>query len=217
MAAAAVLTSIGILFTSFIIGYFTYYFTRPLEKDKKKKQLEEITSLLINFIIYVWVGKIIANINLFVQDPLSVLAYPSNSTAFYIAVLLIILNIMYKVKRHSFEPNMLLYAFVPIFLISSFVYELIQFIVEQSVLILPYLSLLLVLVILTLLERMYTEKNLYFLVFVWTIGQILLSLIMPFTRIFGFIVHPLFFIITFISLLSIFILTYKRKVSSWVE
>ncbi|MGM8363897.1 hypothetical protein ACLIBG_00315 [Virgibacillus sp. W0181] len=213
MAATAVLMSIGILIASFLISYVFYYFTSSLPKHVKKKQLEEITSLLINFVIYTWVGKIVANLGIFMQDPLSVLAYPSNSTAFYIACVLIIINIIYKMKRHSFDVIALLLAFTPIFFISSFIYEFLQMVLEHSSIMLPYLSLLFVLVMLVLMERFQEERNVYILLLVWSIAQFILSLVMPYTSVYGFMIDPWFFIIIFFVIVTFQRLHYKRKVS----
>src|SRR5690625_2609412 len=103
MASAQVLLSIAIIIISFVIGFIFFYIISPLSKEEKRKHIEELVSLLINFIIFIWVGKIIMNLAIFISDPLAVLAYPSDSSAFYIACLLIILNIIYKTKRHGFQ------------------------------------------------------------------------------------------------------------------
>src|SRR5690625_3372838 len=126
MPAVWMFMSIIILIVSFIAGFIFFYVTSSLTNHVKKKQLGEITSLLIDFIILIWIGKLILNINVFIRDPLAVLAYPSNSKAFYIAVLLLILHIGYQVKRHKLEIKALLFSFVPVFLVASFVYEFIQ-------------------------------------------------------------------------------------------
>src|SRR5690625_3616935 len=70
---------------SFIAGFIFFYLMSALSKAKKKQQAEEVTSLLINFVIYIWIGKILLNFLTFIKDPLAVLAYPSNSHAFYIS------------------------------------------------------------------------------------------------------------------------------------
>ncbi|MGM8213186.1 hypothetical protein ACLIBH_10380 [Virgibacillus sp. W0430] len=217
MALTAALTKIGILVTSFLLSYIVYYFTNSLPHQSKKEQLEELTSLLINFVIYIWVGKIVANIQLFIQDPLSVLAYPSSSAAFYVAVLLIGINVAFKIKRHSFNAKMLLYVFTPIFLLSSFMYELIQLLFNKNYVMLPYLSVMFILVILVLMERFNKGKQLLVLIFIWNIAQLVLAIVMPYTRIFGYLIDPLFFVLMIISLIVLYRLTYKRKVSAWVE
>src|SRR5690625_2354324 len=118
--------SIAIIIVLFIACYILFDVTSPLTNHEKKQQLGEVTSLLIDFIIFIWIGKLTLNIKVLISNPLAVLAYPSNSQAFYITVLLLILNIRYKVKRHKIKIIPLLSSFVPVFLVASFVYEFIQ-------------------------------------------------------------------------------------------
>lgn len=121
-----IITSIAIIFTSFTAGFGFFYLFSPLTKEVKKKQLEQLLSLLINFFIFIWVGKIILNIGVFVRDPLAILAYPSNSNAFYVATLFIALNVMYIGKKGKINSLQLLTVFVPVFLAAAFVYEFFQ-------------------------------------------------------------------------------------------
>lgn len=72
MPTAWVFMSIVIILICFIVGYIFFYVTSPLTIHAKKQQLEEITSLMINFIIFIWIGKLTLNIKMFVSDPLAV-------------------------------------------------------------------------------------------------------------------------------------------------
>ncbi len=118
---------------SFLSGIIVYYLISTDENAKKKSSVEAIISLTINFIIYIWLGKIIINITKFIRDPLSVLAYPSNADAVYIATILLFINLLYRKFRNDEQLSTILFAFIPVFLISSFVYEFYQLIVERSV------------------------------------------------------------------------------------
>ena len=215
MATTAVMTSIGILVVSFLIGFFVYYILFPQSKKLKKKNMEELTSLFINFVIFIWVGKIIAHFPSFIKDPLSILAYPSNSSAFYIAIVLILINIFYKRKRHSFHVQLLFSTFIPIFFFSSFVYEVIQLYVEGNYIRLPSISLLFLLVLLIVTtERFRREKGLYILFIGWSLGQVLLSFVLPYVTVFGYIIHPIFLWVVLVSLLFLYYFQKKRKVTS---
>lgn len=123
MLSTTVMMSIGILVSSFIVGFLFYFLIADEAKERKKQHAENILSLLINFILYIWIGKVVIHINLFVQDPLAVLAYPSDSRAFYIASVLITVNIYYLIttKRQTGRP--LFNTFVPFFIATSFVFE----------------------------------------------------------------------------------------------
>lgn len=59
MAIASKLTSIGIIAFSFAIGFLSLYYFSDLTKDEKKKHLEELLSQIINFVLLIWLGKII--------------------------------------------------------------------------------------------------------------------------------------------------------------
>src|SRR5690625_3451826 len=96
MVIASRVASIGIIIVSLAIGLITFYILNDLPKEKKKKYMEEFISQLVNFIIFIWVGKILLNISLFIQDPLAVLAYPGDSGAFYLAVLFTAIIAVYK-------------------------------------------------------------------------------------------------------------------------
>src|SRR5699024_3083363 len=119
------LQKIGVIIGSFLMGFVFFYMTNPFPKKMKKSILEQLSSLLINFVIYIWVGKIILNIHVFVQDPLAILVYPSASDAFYVASLLISLHIGWNVWRRKMDLH-ILEAFVPVFLGASFIYEFVQ-------------------------------------------------------------------------------------------
>lgn len=213
MPSVWVLTSVAAIVASFIIGFLIFYIISPLEKKEKKHLLEEILSLLINFIIYIWVGKVISNVSTFIQDPLAVLAYPSNSSAFYIALFFTVIHVGYKVKRSQMQIVPILYSFMTIFLAASFIYESIQMIVfdEQSSWI--YLALLLVLMIVWIsLDGRVSMRNVAFVLLItWTVGKMLLSFFLPFTTVFGYMVSSVFFIILLIFFISLYVITAPKS------
>lgn len=212
MATVQALTSIGIIVSSFMIGLLFFYFLSPLNKKEKKFQLEETVSLIINFIIFLWVGKIIINFSQFIRDPLAILAYPSNSSAFYIACFLIILNVIYKVKRHKFQFRPLLTSFIPIFLVANFVYEFIQIVIYGNTW--TYMALLLVLIMLYLLlfeKRPHILS--YVLILSWSIGQLVFSFIFPYTTVLDFMLSPWFFGVVIIITLVFLNIDIRKKVS----
>lgn len=217
MAYTQVLISISILIISFLAGSLFFYFISPLTKVGKKQQLEEVFSQVVNFIIFIWLGKIITNIATFIHAPLTILAYPSNSQAFYVAVVLMIITFAYNVWRHGFHLYPFFQAFIPVFLASSFVYEFINMTYSKNAYAWGYLGLLMLLLILYVFlnERM-TSKGLFLLVIVWGIGQLLLSFVLPFTTIFGYTIAPWFLIILISLFITLFIYDRKRG-SSWVE
>jgi len=179
---------------SFIAGFIFFYLMSALPKAKKKQQAEEVTSLLINFVIYIWIGKILLNFFVFIKDPLAVLAYPSNSHAFYLAVLFSGIHIWYKKKRRKLDWQLLLHSFIHVFLFASFIYELIDVIWMGNSHLLGYLSLLFVLLLaLIMLQNSVSMAILNKgLLFIWGAGQLALAFIMPFATVYGYMMAPWF-------------------------
>ncbi|WP_047986452.1 hypothetical protein [Ornithinibacillus californiensis] len=211
MAIASKLTAIGIITLSLAIGFLFFYIYSDLKKGQKKKHIEELTSQLINFVIFIWLGKIVLNLSTFLSDPLSVLAYPSDSKAFYFAIVLIALLLLYKSKRKNMKVLPLLESFVQLFLISSFVYEFIQLVVEDNSYAFGYVILLAILIgiFFFLRERLNVIILLIILVTAWSVGMVSLALIQPFVTVFGYMMAPWFVGVIFIT--SIGGLTYKLR------
>jgi len=194
MATKWIIKSVVMVIVSFIIGIVFYYITSPLQSNQKKRQLEEVLSLIINFVIYIWVGKIVLNVSTFVSDPLAVLAYPSNAAAFYVATFLFLINIGYKIWRHSFNVVEWLGAFVPVFLASTFSYEFMQLIESGSKQGLNQLILLMILLIIYLLlqRKLSNQRMALILITGWVFGQFILSVIFPMVTLFGYTMKPWF-------------------------
>lgn len=211
MAATAILIQITIIMASFIGGVVIYYVMSTDPKEQKKKQIEDVLSLSINFVIYIWIGKIIVNIKKFLGDPLAILAYPSNSYAFYIATLFIIMNVLYRKYRHHEQIEFIMQAFLMIFLNATFLYELMHVILLNQ----PYNKIYLffitglTVVYLALYGKLTRSIQVYVFGILLLLGQCMLTLVTTIT-IFGYRLVPSYFI----SLLIIVVitLTTKRKV-----
>lgn len=211
MAIASKLTAIGIIALSFAVGFLSFYLLSDLTREQKKLQVEEIISQLFNFVIFIWIGKILINLSTFISDPLSILAYPSDSKSFYFAIVSIALMLLYKSKQKNMQVIPLLDSFVHLFLISSFVYEFIQFVVVDNFYALGYLILLSILIAIFFLlrERFTTLKMLTVIVIVWSIGMLILGFVQPFVTVFGYIMAPWF--VGLFLVMSVGILTYKIR------
>lgn len=216
MAQLSALREIGILIGSFIVGLLFFYVISPYSKDRKKYVMEQISSLLINMVIYVWISKILLNIDVFISDPLAILAYPSDSSAFYLASFVTALHVGWKVWRGKMQDIALLVAFVPIFLSASFTFEFIQMVWYQNSLSGIYLGLLMTLIIAFLLlqERVTGWKLSLGLMILWSLGQLVLSFILPFATVFEFIMAPWYLSILFLAFLGLYIFLYRKSVLS---
>lgn len=211
MAMGSKLTAISMVALSLAIGFLSFYIYSDLAKEEKKKHIEELISLLINFLLFIWLGKIVLNLAIFISDPLSILAYPSDSKAFYFAIVLIALLLLYKSKRKNMKVLPLMESCVHIFLIGSFVYEFIQFVIEDNPYAFGYLILLAILigVFFFLRDRMTNLMLLIIYVTSWTIGMMILAFVQPFITVFGYIMAPSFIGVFFV--MSIGGLTYQLR------
>jgi hypothetical protein len=211
MPSVAALMPIGIIAVSFLVGFIFFYVMSPFTNKEKKKQAEAILSLLINFVLYMWAGKILLHLSVFVKDPLAVLAYPADSHAFYLAVLFSVLHIGYKVRRQGLDAQQLLYAFAYVFLFSSFVYECIDIIWMGNRYTWGYLGLLFVLLLLLILMQHTSRAKLNAgLLLIWGLGQLVLAFALPFAAAFGYLMAPWFLIIVLaVSIYLIWRNTYR--------
>lgn len=212
---AAKITAIAVIVISLIIGVISFYIMSENPKIKKKKQMEEMISQLINFIIFIWLGKILVNITIFIKDPLAILAYPSGSDAFYLAVLFSALTLAYKAVRKQMDVIGFIQSFIPVFLVASFVYEFIQIVWQDNTYSTWYVALLAILLILFQLikDRIAAGISTMVILIGWSAGMVTLTFIQPFVTVFGYIMEPwfigLFFIASFILLIE------RRRRNGW--
>lgn len=199
MAMASVLSTITIIIISMIMGLICFYVMSDLPKIQRKKQIEEMTSQLINFVIFIWLGKILLNLTIFIRDPLAILAYPSNSFAFYLAVLFSALLLTYKSIRKKVDVFTLMNSFIPVFLVASFVYEFIQIVWHNNTYSIGYLAWLSVLLIMYLLIRDHVITYTLTIIMLsgWAAGKLVLAIVLPFTTVFGYIMTPWFLVLFF--------------------
>ncbi|CEI83030.1 hypothetical protein J18TS1_07470 [Oceanobacillus oncorhynchi subsp. incaldanensis] len=213
MVIASKLIAAGIIAASFLVGCLSFYIMSNLPIKMKKKHIAEIVSQLINFVLFMWAGKIILNLSSFLSDPLTILAYPANSMAFYFAVFASIIMLIYKDKQKKLDLCPFMESFVHVFLVASFLYEFLEIILKDNVYAFGYLLLLSVLIILYffLRERIQIKLLLLIILGSWSLGIITLSFMQPFVTVFGYMMDPWFISIFFIIVLALSNLFYKTK------
>lgn len=192
MAIESKLVEIGITAISLAIGFLSFYLLNEHSKETKRRHLEEFTSQLINLVLFIWLGKIVLNLRLFISDPLAILAYPSNSDAFYFAIGCVSLLLLFKAKRKKMYVLLFLESFVQVILVGSFIYEFIQLIVNDNRYALGYLLLLAILmgIFIFFRERMTSIVLLMTVITAWSLGMVILMSIQPFVTVFGYIIGP---------------------------
>ena len=143
---------------------------------------------------------------------MSVLAYPSDSKAFYFAIVSIAVLLLYKAKRKNLHVLPLFESFAHFLLVSSFVYEFIQFMIKDNRYAFGQLLLLAVLigVFFFLRERIKVTILLMAIVAVWSAGMIILGFMQPFVTVFGYLMAPWFIVLFFV--VSMLGLTFKLRI-----
>lgn len=211
MTTSSILSSIGITVLSLGVGFITYYIFSDLAKEKKKIYMDEILNQLINFIIFLWIGKILLNLSIFIVDPLAILSYPSNSHAFYLAVLLSMITIVIQSRRRKAEVLPVFNAIIYIFLIASFVYEFAQIIWNDNTYSIGYMGLVAFLIV--TFEVMRNLISLYWLNLIiflgWTIGSLAFAMSMPIMMVFGYTMAPWFLVLLLI--IGCLLIIYKNR------
>lgn len=213
MAVQSKLLEIGILVSSLAVGLLAFYLLSDSPKAEKKKQMDDMISQMINFILLIWLGKIIMNFSLFLSDPLAVLAYPSDTDAFYTAVILMTIWLLVQSRRNKLKVFPLIVSFIPVFLVSSFVYEFIEWTAYDNPFAIGNLILFAVLIGLYffLKERLDEAVLLFILITAWSFGLVFMMTFQPFITIFGYIVGFEFVGLFFVISDGILIYRFRKK------
>lgn len=205
MATTAKLLSLAIIFFSIITGLFLYYWMSPTSKDEKRKQMENVTNFFISFVIFMWIGKVIMNLSIFLKDPLAVLAYPTDSTSFYFALIGSILRLFFKRKNIRFP--IFFNALVPVMLTASFMFEFIQFMQDRNLYSLTNMILYMILVsIFYYLNERVSMLVLFFILLIsWFIGTMVMLFTQPYVLFFGYFLSLPFILLFFLFNASVLI------------
>lgn len=204
---------IPMLVNIFSIGFgaAVFYLVSDLENGQKKKRTEEAFSQIVNFVLFIWLSKILLNLPLLFSDPLAVLAYPSDSRAFYLAIFLSSAFLMYGMKSKRVQGWPLIQTLLYLLLPAAFFYEFAQLAWFDDVYALG--NLILYAVLLALFLGLNDRVNPYavgpVLLSVWTGGMLLISSIQSYSSTFGYVIEPWFIIILFIT--SYFLIFYSNR------
>ncbi|WP_419893833.1 hypothetical protein [Oceanobacillus kimchii] len=200
-----------LLIGSFLLGIVFFRFISPYSKLETKKRIDKIMNLFIMFVVFLWLGKIITNLSTFINDPLPILAYPSDSKAFYVAVALSIVYVKLKLAKDYNQAMDVLYAWLIVFFTASFVYGFVQMIFGAAVFSWQYLGLIVLLLILFILQQdKLSKENLVFTgLLSWSIGQWLLAIFSR-TTVFQFNLSHWFYAVVLVG--SVILTIYGKKV-----
>ena len=204
--------SIGIMAISFFVGTLAFYWISALDKEERKKQLDEVINFLFNFMIFIWVSKIIINFSVFKNDPLAILAYPSNSSSFYMAVVISGVFIYFRMVKQKLQVAEFVRALIQVVLTSSFIYEFIYFIQDRNEYPLSNMILFaLLLGIYYVAEKRNDLQSFTILLFGWTIGAIILYATQPYVTFFGYLLSLPFIVVFFLVNLGVLVFSKLKR------
>lgn len=194
MAIISKLTIISIIAISFGLAFLVFDLMSPLAKTQRKKEIGEAASQLINFVLFLWLAKILLNLPLFVQDPLAVLAYPSNSEAFYLATLFTGGLLFHQSRKKKIGGALFAHSLVQVIPAASFFYEFIQLMWRDNPFSLHYLIVFAVLLALfyMLQGRVSPQNQISIILGTAAAAFFAISFMLPYLSLFGYILEPWF-------------------------
>lgn len=194
MVITETLISAVILGVSGVFGSIIYFMMNSSSKSEKKGTLEELLSQFINLMIFIYIIKIILNLDIFLADPMAVLAYPSDSTVFYSAIVLTGFMIIYKNIKGKIDLRRYSDGLITVFLTSSMMYEFIHFIIYDDTYAFVYFIVLAVvfLVFYMLYNRVEKKNILIIAVLLWTPAIIIMSTVYGTATVFDYTMLPWF-------------------------
>ncbi len=208
MPSTTILITISINVVSLTIGFIAFQLMNELDRSDKKQITDQMITSIINMILFIWLAKIILHLSIFISDPIAVLAYPSDANAFYLALILTSIQLVYKAKRNGLKLARLFYHFIPVLVFAGFTYHFIEIIwMDNSFAWGNFILMFMLLSLFLLLKRLINQKTMLLLIsYCWVFGKLLISWLLPFTTIFGYMVAPLFLVMValIISVLYLF-------------
>ncbi|MFG6115519.1 hypothetical protein ACGTN9_10035 [Halobacillus sp. MO56] len=111
----------GVRVASFIIAIIIFWFFTEKAKREKKKSMDSFISLLATWFVLFFSIKFVTKWEIFIDNPMAVLAYPSGTQEFYIAS--VILMLFAWIKRADHLPR--LYDYILMLSIGIFSYTVI--------------------------------------------------------------------------------------------
>ena len=150
---------------------------------------------------------------------MAILAYPGDSSAFYLAVLFSSVSLLYKSQRGQMNMNMMVFiqSFIFVFLIASFLYEFMQLTWYDNTLSFGYMVLLgiLLVIFLTAQGRIGGHTLIGALLIGWSLGIYIIATIQPFVTVFGYMMAH-WFVGLFFAVSFTYLILNQRK-SGYIE
>lgn len=198
---------------SVILGVSVFYIVSDLAKVHKKKRAEQAISHIVNFVLFLWLSKILLNLPLLFSDPLALLAYPSDSKAFYLAIFFSAASLFYGMTSGRIHGWQLIQTLLYILLPASFFYAFAQIawfddayafgnLIVYAVLLALFLA---------LKDRLSPNRVGSVLLSVWAAGMFLIFSVQSYASAFGYGMEPWFIFILFTAGHLIILLSTRRR------
>ncbi|MCM3089040.1 hypothetical protein M3557_14060 [Bhargavaea ginsengi] len=186
----AQMTTIGILAISLVAGAWL-----AAMLSDKKGQIPQAISLIVDFIILLWASKLVLNVHHLIREPVAALSRPADSSAFYMAVLLTGIILIFRIRRDRSDPGILLFL-LRLWFLSSFIFEFTEFVIGSHPTNLINLTLYGGLSLFSVQKKMPPHWLMMMSLLLWTAGLLSILLVQPILTMFGFLMSP-WFILTF--------------------
>src|SRR5699024_12745607 len=121
-----------ILSVSFLGWILFYYVVDHNDNQHKIYELDQFLNVLIQFILYLWLMKIIAQFSMVCQDRMSVLALPANSMHFLFASIILLVHLCFKYRNNTLATINLFQTGSFIIIASLFIYEILQLLTQPG-------------------------------------------------------------------------------------
>lgn len=192
---------------SFVFGIIFLIVTSPFSR---KEQISQVIDFLIVFLLMIIGSKVLLHIRIFLTDPIAVLAFPSDSKAFYLAFVMMSVYLSMLVKRNKIDLLSFSDSFVRVLLMTMFVQFFSEIIFTDDFVSIYQLMLSFILLLFLLLfEKRVANLILHTnILIIWGVGNAFLHIFSP-VLLFGFQVDSWFYLM--IGLVGLIILLKTKK------
>lgn len=196
MTWTSAIEHIVILLASFAIGVAAYIGMDTETFKVKRKRLDWLLSITIQLVIYIWIAKVLVLFNLVIKDPVAVLAYPSNATILYVALIFTSIHIAVHIKKNVLPVNAMVEVFVPVLLSTQFIYVCIQLLQTGRTGFFINAAIIMVLLLMYItVDQLRTFRGSVTIFITWAVAKIILSIGFAHKTLFGYLVSPLLYVV----------------------
>jgi len=186
---------IVILIISFIVGVGGYIGMNKEPFQQQKKRLDWLLSIVIQLVIYIWLAKVLVLFNIAIKDPFAVLAYPSNATMLYLALIFTGIHIAVHIKKDVLSGREMIQVFVPVLISTHFVYSCIQlYQTERTAFLIQAGIGVLLILIYVVMEKLHQAEGSLMLFMVWSFGNGLIAVMYKHFTLFGYTISPFIYV-----------------------